>query len=189
MQTSATHPLLILNEMDSAYREIIGKTTQPTQTENSTWSGVGFRIGNDELVIKNNYIDEIINTRFQENLSTVPGAKPWLLGLTSLRGQPLSVIDLKQYLFNELSTHTNHTRLIVIKHNHYLAGLLVEHVYGLKQFPLNANHQKIDLKNKPHFSREVIPFIDKTFSDHGINRGNLSISRLVNNPDFANAAR
>ena len=184
MQASSTHPLLILSEMDSACRKIIGKNAPPSQGENNVWSGVGFRIDNDELAIQSDHIEEIIDTNFQQNLSSMPGAKPWLLGLISVRGQPLPVIDLKQFLTNEPSKLSSNSRLVVIKNNDHISGLFLEHVFGLKQFPAN-----IDNPDTNTFSDSIKPYIDEVFSDNGINRGNLSIPKLVNNKDFANAAR
>ena len=192
MQASSTHPLLILNEIDSACRKIIGDTVAPVQEKDEIWSGVGFRIADDDLVIKNSYIDKIMSTNFQQDLSAVPGAKPWLLGLISLRGQPLSIIDLKQYLYNKPSQKTENSRLIVVKKNEYISGLLLENVYGLKQFPIDSkinDSASNDSENETKIADNIKPFIDGIFDDNGISRGNLSISRLVSNEDFANAAR
>lgn len=184
MQASSTHPLLILSEMDAACRKIIGKNKSPTQDKSNVWSGVGFRINNDELAIQSSHIDEIIDTNFQQNMSSMPGAKPWLLGLISVRGQPLPVIDLKQFLTNEPSKQSPNSRLVVIRNNNHISGLFLEHVFGLKQFPAD-----IDNGNSNTFLDSIKPYIDEVFSDNGVNRGNLSISKLVNNKDFANAAR
>jgi len=195
MQVNSTHPLLILSEIDNAYREKSGKTKAPVLSKNDTWSGIGFRIMKDELIIQNTCIDEIISADFQRNLSSMPGAKNWLLGLISLRGQPLPVIDLKQYFFNQKSQITEHSRLVVIKSEHHVYGLFLEHVYGLKQFPSPPSRsaeqeQKQKEKNISHiFSANVKDFIDNIFDDNGICRGHLSITRLTNNTDFANAAR
>ncbi|MDH5256736.1 MAG: chemotaxis protein CheW [Gammaproteobacteria bacterium] len=212
MQASSTHPLLILKEIDSACRKIIGKNTKPVQFDENTWSGIGFRIFNDELVIQNIYINEILNANFQNRLSRVPGAKPWFLGLISLRGQPLPVIDLKQYFFNEASKPTENSRLIVIKHKAHISGLLLEQVHGLKQFPVDVENteetEKTDTKsvddknagnkrtgniNTGNKSSDIDPklrhFVDRIFVDQGQVYGNLSISRLTNDKDFANAAR
>ena len=197
MQASSTHPLLILNEMDSAYRKMISDSNAQSNAKNQAhkqdevWSGVGFRITNDELVIKSNFINEIIDSNFQQNLSAVPGAKPWLLGLISLRGQPLSVIDLKQYLFGEPSVRTQNSRLVVIKNNDHVSGLFLEHVYGLRQFPNNQETSESSNKEKLSklFSKNIRPLIDEVFNDNGINRGSLSIPALINNKDFSNAAR
>jgi len=199
MQASSTHPLLILSEIDSACREIIGKTSTPLLPDKNTWSGIGFRIGKDQLVIQNIYIDEVVDANFRRNLSIVPGAKAWLIGLISLRGQPLAVIDFKQFLFGEASIPTEHSRLVVIKNDNYISGLFLEDVCGLKQFEENTdsrNNKKNDQNKKMDadeinklFSENISLYIDKTFSDDGALCGNLSIPRLISNTDFANAAR
>ena len=202
MQASSAHPLLILKEFDIAFREVIGKTDEPVQAKSDICSAIGFQINNNELLIKNSYIEEILNADFQKNLSTVPGAKPWLMGLISLRGQPLPVIDLKQYLFNEKSLLAENSRLIVIKNGKYFCGLFLEHIYGLKQFSQTEDNSTIENLEKStestkretpnasdRFSDNIKPFIDGTFNDNGKHWGNLSIPRLISDTDFANAAR
>jgi len=171
--------------MDDACRKILGENSKPAKFDKQIWSGIGFRIFKDELVIQNIYIDEILDTNIQNSLSSVPGAKPWFLGLTSLRGQPLSIIDLKQYLFNKPTTLMKSSRLVVVKSNNQIFGLLLEEVFGLSQFPVHLEEEKqID-----YFSKEIKPFIDTTFNDNGVVRGNFSIPALIKNKEFSNAAR
>jgi len=188
MQASSTHPLLVLNEIDSACKTIIANAASPEKPFANKWSGVGFQIAKDALLIESQYVHEICNCHFNQSLSSVPGAKPWLLGLTSLRGQPLSVIDLKQYLLNQASSLTANNRLIVIKHDNYLAGLLVEHIYGLKQFDRNRATDSARGNSSVFFSAKVRDLIDGVFDEGDIKWGKMVISKLVSDQDFANAA-
>ncbi len=181
---STSHPLLILKEIDNACRKVIGNKSEPSN--NDIWSGLSFQIMGEELLIQNIYVNEILDANIRQSLSTMPGAKPWLLGLISLKGQPIPVIDLKQYLFNKPSKPMKNSRLIVINSNDLVFGLLLEEVHGLKQFSITPDIEVIDFSS---FSEKNRAYVDKIFTDNGIIYGNFSIPRLVSDTEFANAAR
>lgn len=181
---STSHPLLILKEIDNACREVIGNKSEPANS--NIWSGLNFQILGDELLIQNIYVNEILDANIRQSLSTMPGAKPWLLGLISLKGQPIPVIDLKQYLFNEPSKPMKNSRLIVINHDDLVFGLLLEEVHGLKQFSITPDIEVIDFSS---FSKKNRIYVDKIFTDSGLIYGNFSIPKLTSDTEFANAAR
>ena len=174
--------------MDSDCRKVLSEINKPvTKIDNDTWSGIGFQIASDKFLIESAYIQEVIDANIQKHLSSMPGAKPWLLGLISFRGQPTPVIDLKYFLSNEKSKINASSRLIVIKNGNYVSGLLLEEIYGLKQFSLNADaetQESIKL-----FSEKSQEYIENTFSNNNELFGIFSIPRLINNKEFANAAR
>jgi len=185
MQSSSIEPLKILSKLDAACRHVIDSAVPEVPIKTDVWSGVAFRIFKNNLIIQNTYVSEILNVNMQNNLSKMPGAKTWLLGLISLRGQPLPVIDLKQYLFGQATDIKENSRLLVINENNHISGLLLEEVFGLKQFP-NKNHH---IKENEDFPAELLPFVDQKFEVDGKSYGNFSIPQLTNNEDFANAAR
>ena len=59
------------------------------------WRGVGYRIGNRRLVSDFREVVEIVP---MPQVTVVPGAQPWLLGVGNLRGNLFPVIDLKYFL-------------------------------------------------------------------------------------------
>lgn len=185
MQTNPAQSLAILQELDAECRQIIVGENNVSNIKNNLWSGIGFKIKDNDLIIHNESIEEILGIDAQNKISDMPGAKPWLIGLISLRGHPIPVIDLKRYLFNESSTLGAKSRLIVIKEQQHTSAILLEEVHGLKQF---SNRKKTTFKKKT-FSNEINPFIDKSFSDNGSVFGNFSIPRLTNSQEFINAAR
>ena len=62
----------------------------------SEWVGVGFRIGEEHFVAGRDQVREVL--MLPDNMTRVPGAKRWLLGIANLRGHLLPLIDVKLLL-------------------------------------------------------------------------------------------
>ena len=182
---STTHPLQVLTELETACKQL-----QDIYDNNSSdtifWSGLGFRIADHKFCIDSNDIDEVLDSNFQNNLSNVPGAKAWLCGLTSLRGQALPVIDLKQYLLDEKSALTKDSRLIVLDYNKMKIGLIIDETCGLKHFEKDNIENTSEIENLPS---KVKKFISQTFLKNNQTWIEFSIKKLESDPDFLNAAR
>ena len=182
---STTHPLQILTELENACKQHHARRTTHS-SETQLWSGLGFRIAEHKLCISSRNIDEVLDSNFQNNLSSVPGAKTWLCGLISLRGQALPVIDLKQYLFNKKSLLTATSRLLVIDYSNMKIGLIVDETCGLKRFDSNNNQDIDKMKTLPN---EIQKYTTKVFHANSQSWIEFSIEKLENDPNFLNAAR
>jgi len=95
------------------------------------WSGIVFRIGNQELAAPLNEISEILA---YPQVSRVPGAKSWVKGIANFRGNLLPIMDLRILLDGSPVTRDRRNRVLVIHHKEILAGLLVDEVIGLRNF-------------------------------------------------------
>jgi len=182
---STTHPLQILTELETACKlHQARSTTQPSEIP--LWTGLGFRIAELSLCINSKFIEEVLDSNFQSNLSSVPGAKTWLRGLTSLRGQALPVIDLQQYLFGQNSLLTTASRLLVINYSNIKIGLIVNNTYGLKRFETKDIQNPEKIKTLP---LEVQKYIAQVFLSNKQTWIEFSIKNLESDPNFLNAAR
>jgi len=182
--SSTTHPLILLSELEEACKSQIPITAH--NSSNSYWIGIGFQLNQHCLAIKTTYINEVLDSKLMNNISKVPAAKSWFLGLISLRGQPLPVIDLKDYLLGEPTTPGHTNRLIVIKHNNVNTGLLVEEIFSLKQFSKEDVNHQIDITST--FSATLQRFILQAFGDGRNIWGELSIEALAGDAEFLNAS-
>jgi twitching motility protein PilI len=70
----------------------------------------GFRVGSLSLLIDADTGSEVIRV---QNISTLPGSAPWLLGLINLRGNLVPIFDLRLVLGLDGSDGTQ-TRLVLI---------------------------------------------------------------------------
>lgn len=105
------------------------------------WLGIGFSLKNNRLVVPLRAVAEIVTP---PDLVSVPGVKPWVLGIANMRGNLLPVIDLQQLLFGEgTSADTRKRRVLVIEHGGHATGLIVDAVAGLRRFWADEKSQDL----------------------------------------------
>jgi twitching motility protein PilI len=96
------------------------------------WVGVGFRIGEERFVASREQVREVLI--LPDNMTRVPGAQRWLLGIANLRGHLLPLIDVKLLLGSGRTSLRRTARVISINHREIPAGLVVDEVLGFRRF-------------------------------------------------------
>lgn len=96
------------------------------------WVGVGFRIGEEQFVANRDAVREVL--MLPEDMTRVPGAKRWLLGIANLRGHLLPLVDVKLLLGSGRTSLRRNTRVISVNHREIPAGLVVDEVLGFRRF-------------------------------------------------------
>lgn len=124
-------PFALLREMERRAWSMAGE--QGAAPSSREWVGIGFRLGDERFLVAREEIREI--TACPTTLARVPGAKDWVAGLTSIRGQLLTVIDLKAYLGGGRTRLGRDCRILVINHRELGAGLLVDEIVGFRRYP------------------------------------------------------
>lgn len=123
-------PFELLAEMETRSRA--AHAGQGVGSMPSEWVGVGFRIGEEQFVSSREHVREVL--MLPENMTRVPGANRWLLGIANLRGHLLPLIDLKLMLGSGRTTLRRTTRVISVNHREVPAGLVVDEVSGFRRF-------------------------------------------------------
>jgi len=95
------------------------------------WSGVIFRIGDTRLACDIEQVSEFLPI---PDFTPVPGTKSWILGLANVRGDLLTIIDLSWFLNGKRTAVTMRTRLLATSLRGRPVGLLVDEVFGQRQF-------------------------------------------------------
>ncbi len=133
-------PFALLREMERRAWNTAGEQGEaPAARE---WVGIAFRLGDDRFLAPRDEVREI--TACPAALARVPGARSWVAGLTSIRGQLLTVIDLKAYLGGAATRLGRDSRILVINHRELGAGLLVDEILGFRRFPEAARGEAPD---------------------------------------------
>jgi twitching motility protein PilI len=123
-------PFELLREMERRGRAVAaGGREGPAGQE---WVGVAFRLGGDAFLVAREETREIM--AMPAALTRVPGARGWIRGLANVRGQLLSVIDLRQFLGSGATANGRNVRILVVNHRDIPAGLLVDEVLGFRRF-------------------------------------------------------
>ena len=101
-------------------------------TSATQWSGIAFRVGNQQLVTPLGDIAEILA---MTDLTPIPLSKSWLIGVANVRGRLLPVTHLAQFLGLPTTTTTvSLQKLLVIDQPKLFGGLLVDEVLGIQTF-------------------------------------------------------
>lgn len=96
------------------------------------WVGVGFRLGAESFVAARSDVREILPV--PDSLTRVPGAKAWLRGIANVRGQLLTIVDLKAFLGGGISMPDRRARVLVAATREVATGLMVDEVIGFRRF-------------------------------------------------------
>ncbi len=145
------------------------------------WVGIGFRIGEENFLAPREEVREIIAC--PASIARVPGARPWIAGLVSLRGQLLTLVDLQGYLGGPVIRLGRDSRVLVLNHRDLGAGLLVDEVLGFRRFP-EAARVDAGAASRLRCGR----FLDGAFLQGEARWPVFSFATLAETPTFLRAA-
>ena len=123
-------PFELLQEIERRSRAV--HSGQGAGSTTAEWVGVGFRIGEEQFVASREQVREVL--MLPDDMTRVPGARRWLLGIANLRGHLLPLIDVKLLLGSGRTTLRRTTRVISVNHREVPAGLVVDEVLGFRRF-------------------------------------------------------
>ncbi len=134
MKSDSRHPFDLLLDLDLRLKQRAQNVSQQVQPK-LVMGSLAVRVGSYPMLVPMESISEILhisNTR----LTRVPGVKSWVIGITNLRGTILSVIDLHHFLISQNRSTINNkmSRIVVVREEEWLYGLLVDEVSGMRHF-------------------------------------------------------
>ncbi|EDY87292.1 twitching motility protein PilI [gamma proteobacterium HTCC5015] len=154
---SAT-PFAILQGIDEKVRQnSAGLPSEDVSQE--TWTGVGFFVGQHELLTPLQAVAEILDPM---DCARLPGVQPWFKGLANVRGNLVPVMDLHHFLFGEALPVTNSTRVITFHDEGANAGLIVNSVAGMRHF-----HRDEQTEHSSDLDEALKPYVSFAFHRSG----------------------
>ncbi len=144
------------------------------------WSGIGFRVGKQNLVAAVGDVNEIL---YLPQVTLIPGTKSWVKGMANIRGNLMPVLDLQDYLGTPPVNIGRHSRILVVNHLDLWAGLLVDEVFGLKHF-----YDDEKLTGKITTSKQLAPYLTNGFRQNDNPWYIFSMKILTQTPDFLRVA-
>jgi twitching motility protein PilI len=131
LQALAEQPFELLVELERRARAAIA-AREGSPASSDEWVGIGFRLGAERFVTSRADVREVLP--IPEQVTRVPGAKPWLRGIANLRGQLLTVVDLKSFLGAGTPAADRQARVLVVASRDVPTGLIVDEVLGFRRF-------------------------------------------------------
>ena len=145
------------------------------------WRGIGFRIGQRKLVSDYQAVAEILTV---PQITPVPGAQSWMLGVANVRSNLLPVVDLKQFLEGARSVlHEGHQKVMVLRQPGGDVAVTIDELYGQRSF---MDEQQVEPEGLA--DGRYAGFIDRAYRVADDVWGVFSLDRLVCTPEFRHAA-
>jgi twitching motility protein PilI len=105
-----------------------------TEGSQDVWHGLVFSVAGVRLACAMGEVSEMLPHR--DHITRVPGAKPWVLGLSNVRGSLLPVVDMQLFLGGKAIVASKATRILVLRLRGLVVGLLVPSVQGMRHFQI-----------------------------------------------------
>jgi len=96
---------------------------------------VAFRLASETYGIESAYVREAYPLK---NLTPLPGVAPYVLGIVNVRGQILSVIDLKIFFDLPAKGLGQLNKLLILQDEQMGFGILADDILGAYSIPLDA---------------------------------------------------
>jgi len=174
------------NPLFELLRDIEARSRQkalglPSQIEvRQTWSGIGFRLGDVRLVAAFGEVNEILPF---PQMTRVPSAQPWVLGLANVRGTLMPILDMGNFIEGRTTPIHRRSRILVINRDKLAAGLLVDEVFGLRHF---FEEEQTDMF--PQISKELMGKLTGAYQQNDVYWGIFSIPQLCQDSVFKEVA-
>lgn len=173
------HPIHLLHQIELECKKTAKGLPQRTAIKES-WTGIGFRINDINLVAPLKQVNEILHL---PRLTHVPGTQKWVKGVANIRGTLLPILDLQGFLQEKPITQTNKARVLVVRRDDLSVGLVVNEVLGLKHF---QDEEKVTAVSR--FDESLRNYVHGAFKQNGEEILVFSMYALADNPHFFQVA-
>jgi purine-binding chemotaxis protein CheW len=93
-----------------------------------------FKLADERYAVEARHVREVLRSG---ELTPVPGAPEFLVGLVNLRGEILAVVDLRRFLGLGGAELTDRSRIIVLGHQRAEFGVLADEVHEVTTVPID----------------------------------------------------
>jgi twitching motility protein PilI len=131
LQALAARPYELLVELERRAKAAIA-ARQGEDVATDEWVGIGFRLGTEHFVAGRGEVREVLP--IPEQITRIPGAKPWLRGIANVRGQLLTVADVRSFLGAGRAQLDRHARILLVASREVPTALIVDEVSGFRRF-------------------------------------------------------
>jgi len=123
---------------------------------------VSFNLNNEIYCISLKYVKEFTKLK-NVTLTKIPCVPEFIAGLINLRGEFITIIDIKSFLGIQPTEISDKTKIIVVKSSNLQVGILVDDVFDMVSIPIkNLNKDNPASYEKDKFTLGEIIRDDKT---------------------------
>lgn len=143
------------------------------------WSGVGFQLRGMRYVAPMREVAEMLVV---PEYTRIPGVKSWVKGVANVRGRLLPMLDLEIFFGGQLDSARKQHRVLALEIGDFYCGVIVNNVYGMQHFPLEAYSDQADEDDS------MAPYVKGSYEHGGRKWTVFSLYELARDPQFFNAA-
>ena len=101
---------------------------------------VEFLLAGERYAIESSWVREVYPLK---DLTPLPGSPPFIPGMINVRGQIVSVVDLKKFFDLPAKGLTNLDKVVIVTDGRMEFGLLADAVAGVREIPLGGIQQAL----------------------------------------------
>lgn len=179
LQAQSGEPFKLLLAIEQRARDAIAKR-QGGGAAVEEWIGVAFRLGNERFVTARADVREVLP--LPEQQTRVPGAKPWLRGIANVRGQLLTIVDIKAFLGAGPMHPDRKARMLMLASREVPTAVIVDEVLGFRRFA-NSDFSETN----PVTEIRCEHYLGGSFGREAERFPLFDMQRLLKDPSFLNA--
>lgn len=181
MSTSVIHPFDLLRDIDRRSRNRSLSTSADIEKPTGMVGRLALRLNAWRLMFSMDDVSEIIPI---PSITRVPGVKPWLMGISNLRGTVISIADLGVFLGSKKTTATTaSSRVVIVKSGEWSYGLLVDEVIGMRHF---TSENRLSLAET--VTDQLRPYVTEVFDSENQTWFTFNVDALLSDAAFLDAA-
>lgn len=112
-----------------ARAQVLAREPEPAEAADEHIEVVEFLLAHERYALESRYVREVYPL---ENLTPLPCTPAFVLGIVNLRGEILSVIDLKKFFELPEQGLTDLNKVIVLQSGNMLFGVLADAILGVR---------------------------------------------------------
>jgi twitching motility protein PilI len=174
-------PFVLLLEIERRAKAAIA-SRQGDDASTEEWIGVAFRLASEQFVAARADVREVLPV--PDQITRIPGAKPWLRGIANVRGQLLTIVDLKAFLGAGSMQADRKARMLVLSSREVPSAIIVDEVLGFRRFDPNDFNDSL-----PQLEIRCEHYLGGQYLSDGENYPLFNLWRLLEDPGFLNAGQ
>ena len=116
-----------------ARAETLAREPEKTEADDERLEVVEFLVAYERYAVESRYVREVYPL---ESLTPLPCTPAFVLGIISVRGEMLSVIDIKKFFDLPEKGLTDLNKVIVLQSENMLFGILADAIAGVRRVPI-----------------------------------------------------
>ena len=177
----------LISEIDSK----ISQTLHPDQTEGAETSepaslqssehGKYIRFLLDDILMAIP-LSSALEVGHRPDITPLPNLPDWILGISNIRGEIVSVLDLKRFFGRSSSGTSRGSRLIIIHNQDLKVGIIVDSIMGI----MSLDRTETDVQPNPYRGEEISSFFSGVVASGEKLLNILDVDRLLSYPRMTN---